>query len=160
MTFDLNKYEKGAGPTFACQLSIKLFIEDTINDFTQRKYAETVYEWLGLFDGSIDELCEVSFDKSVFILKVLEKYKINTSNSNLLLNYGDAIGSLKYQIDLINGQLKTNNNELPPSDAEEEEEKIYNGGYYADSMEMEAKMKEDIKWSKPKEESTNTVNSI
>ena len=102
MTFDLNKYEKGVGPIFASQLSIKLFIEDITNDFTQRKYAETIYEWLGLFEGSIDELCGVSFDKSVFILKVLEKYGINTRNSNLLLNYGNAIGSLKYQIDLIN----------------------------------------------------------
>lgn len=98
MTFDLNKYEKGVGPIFACQLSIKLFIEDITNDFTQRKYAETIYEWLGLFEGSIDELCEVSYDKSVFILKVLEKYDIDTLNSNLLLNYNDAISSLKYQL--------------------------------------------------------------
>jgi hypothetical protein len=99
MTFDLNKYEKGVGPIFACQLSIKLFIEDITNDFTQRKYAETIYEWLGLFEGSIDELCEVSYNKSAFILKALEKYQINTRDSNLLLNYGDAISSLKYQID-------------------------------------------------------------
>lgn len=98
MTFDLNKYEKGVGPLFACQLSIKLFIEDITNDFIQREYAETIYEWLGLFEGSIDELCAVSYDKSVFILKALEKYDINTRDSNLLLNYGDAISSLKYQI--------------------------------------------------------------
>ena len=101
MTFDLNKYEKGIGSIFACQLSIKLFIEDITNEFTQRKYAETIYEWLGLFEGSIDELCEASYDKSVFILKALEKYEINTIDSNLLLNYGDAISSLKYQINLI-----------------------------------------------------------
>lgn len=101
MTFDLNKYEKGVGPIFACQLSIKLFIEDTTNNFTQRKHAETIYEWLGLFEGSIDELCKVSYPKSVFILKALEKYKINTRDSNLLLNYSDAISSLKYQINLI-----------------------------------------------------------
>lgn len=32
----------------------------------------------------------------------MEKYEINTTNSNLLLNYCDAVvGSLKYQIDLI-----------------------------------------------------------
>jgi hypothetical protein len=101
MTFDLNNCEKGVGPIFACQLSIKLFIEDITNDFTERKYAETIYEWLGLFEGSIDELCEVSYDKSVFIMKALEKYEINTINSNLILNYGEAISSLKYQIDLI-----------------------------------------------------------
>lgn len=102
MTFDLNKYEKGVGSIFACQLSIKLFIEDVTNDFTQRKYAKTIYEWLGLLEGSIDELCEVSYNKSVFILKALEKYEINTRDSNLLLNYGYAIDSLKYQINLIN----------------------------------------------------------
>jgi len=98
MIFDLNKYEKGVGSIFACQLSIKLFIEDIKNDFTQREYAETIYEWLGLFEGSVDELCEVSYNKSVFILKALEKYEIDTRDSNLLLNYGDAISSLKYQI--------------------------------------------------------------
>ena len=102
MTFDLNKYEKGVGHIFACQLSIKFFIEDVTNDFTQRKYAETIYEWLGLFEGSIDNLCAVAYDKSVFILKALEKYEISTLDSNLLLNYGDAISSLKYQLHLIN----------------------------------------------------------
>ena len=102
MTFDLTKYEKGVGPIFACQLSIKLFIEDVTNDFTQRKYAETIYEWLGLFEGSIDNLCEVAYDQSAFVLKALEKYELNTRDSNLLLNYGDAISSLKYQLDLIN----------------------------------------------------------
>lgn len=101
MTFDLNKYEKAVGPIFACQLSIKLFIEDITNDFNQRKYAEIIYEWLGLFEGSIDELYEVSYGKSVFILKALEKYEINTIDYNLLLNYGEAISSLKYQNDLI-----------------------------------------------------------
>lgn len=45
MIFDLNKYEKGVGPIFACQLSIELFIKDITNDFTQCKYAETIYEW-------------------------------------------------------------------------------------------------------------------
>ena len=100
MTFDMNKYEKGVGPIFACQLSIKLFIEDTTNDFVVRKYAETIFEWLGLIECSIDELCEISYDKSVFILEVLEKYEINTIDSNILLNYGDAVASLKYQINL------------------------------------------------------------
>ena len=101
MTFELNKYEKAVGPIFVCQLVCQLYIEDITNDYTSRKYAETIYEWLGLFEGSIDELAEVSYDKSVFILKALKKYTINSSDSNLILNYGDAIGSLKYQIDLI-----------------------------------------------------------
>ena len=51
---------------------------------------------------TIDELCLISYHKSTFILKTLLKYEINTKNSNILLNYYDAIDSLKYQIDLIN----------------------------------------------------------
>jgi len=101
MIFDENKYEKGIGPIFACQLSVKFFIEDITNDLTLRKYAETIYEWLGLFEGSIDELCKYYYIRSVFVLKALEKYKINSIDSNLLLNYDYAIGSLKYQMELI-----------------------------------------------------------
>lgn len=101
MSFNFNKCEKAIGPLFACQLSIKSFIEDITNDIAQREYAETIYEWLGTTESSIDELCAVSYDKSLFILKALEKYGINTNDSNIILNYGDAIGSLKYQIDLI-----------------------------------------------------------
>jgi hypothetical protein len=100
LKFDINKYEKGVGPIFACQLAIKSFIEET-TCFIDRKYSETIYEWLGLLECSIDELFKVSYDKSVFILKVLEKYDINTKDSNLLLNYDEAISSLKYQFNLI-----------------------------------------------------------
>jgi len=96
MTFDLTTYEKGVGPIWACQLSIKSFIEDLTNDFTLRKYAETIYEWLGTLEASIDDLFDLSYDYSHFILKALEKY-INTNDSNLLLFYYDALGSLKFQ---------------------------------------------------------------
>jgi hypothetical protein len=99
-TIELKKYENGVGPLFACQLSLKMLIEDIRNDYSHRKTAETIYEWLGNYEGSIDELYEVSSEKSVFILEALEKYDINTTDSNLLLNYIDAIGSLKYQKDL------------------------------------------------------------
>jgi len=105
MAINLDKYEKGVGPIFSCQLSIKLFIEDTTNDIIQHKYAETIYEWLGLIECSIDELCEISYDKSVFILKALHKYKINSNDSNKILNYGEAIDSLKYQVELIKNRL-------------------------------------------------------
>ena len=101
MSFELDKYENAIGAMRAAQIALQLFIKDTANELHERQYAETIYEWLGLFEGSIDELCEASYDKSVFILKALEKYEINTRDSNLLLNYGDAISSLKYQIDLI-----------------------------------------------------------
>ena len=98
MSFDLNKYEKAVGPLFACQLSIQLFIEDTTNDIIQRNYAETIYEWLGLLEASVDELCDISYDKSVFILEVLQKYMKTKLDLNIIFYYGEAIGSLQWQI--------------------------------------------------------------
>ncbi len=100
MLFNLDKYETGVGPIFACQISIKRFIEDETNDFAQRIYAETIYKWLGLLEASIDELCSISYNKSVFILKALEKYRIKSNDSNIILNYIEAMESLKYQIDM------------------------------------------------------------
>lgn len=98
MSFDLNKYEKAVGPLFACQLSIQLFIEDTTNDFIQRNYAETIYEWLGSLEASVDELCDISYDKSVFILEVLQKYMKTKLDLKIIFYYGEAIGSLQWQI--------------------------------------------------------------
>lgn len=91
--------EKGVGPIFACQLSVKMFMEDITNCFEQRIYAENIYKWLGSIDCTIDELCEFSHDKSEFIFRALTKYKI--TEPNILMNYGDAIDSLKYQLELI-----------------------------------------------------------
>jgi hypothetical protein len=99
MSFDLNKYEKAVGPLFACQLSLQLFIEDTTNDIIQRNYAETIYEWLGTVETTIDELCEVSYEKSLFIFEVLKNYMKTNIDLNIIFYYGDAIGSLQYQID-------------------------------------------------------------
>lgn len=97
----INKYEKAVGPLFACQLAIKLFIEDTTNSAETCLHAETIYKWLGSVECSVNELFAVSYDNSIFILDALEKYQIKTSDSNLLLNYSDAIESLKYQKSLI-----------------------------------------------------------
>ena len=115
MTFELHKYEKAVGPLFACQYACKFYVEDTTNDFTSRKYAETIYEWLGLLEGDVDELATIDYDKSVFIFKVLEKYNSNYSikdsnncsieDSNLLLNYLNALLSLQYQITLKGGLI-------------------------------------------------------
>lgn len=104
MSFDLNKYEKAVGPLFACQLSIQLFIEDTTNDIIQRNYAETIYEWLGTIETTVDELCEVSYEKSVFIFEVLQKYMKTKLDLNIIFYYGEAIGSLKHQIDYRKNQ--------------------------------------------------------
>jgi len=98
--FDANRYEKGVGSIFSCQIAIQSYIEDTQNNPTQRIYAETIYEWLGVLECTIDELCEKSYEYSVFILDALKKYEPNFQNSNLLLNYDNAIQSLKYQISL------------------------------------------------------------
>ena len=104
MSFDLNKYEKAVGPLFACQLSLQLFIEDTTNDIIQRNYAETIYEWLGTVETSVDELCDISYDKSVFILEVLQKYMKTQLDLKIIFYYGEAIGSLKHQIDYRKNQ--------------------------------------------------------
>jgi len=96
MSIDINKYE---GSIFACQLALKMLMEDTTNHFIQRKNAETIYEWLGWIECSIDELCYVSYDKSLFILKALEKYNsTKIFESNIVFFYDDAMNSLKYQI--------------------------------------------------------------
>ena len=105
MDIDLNKYEKAVGSMHCCQNSIKLFIEDLTNNIVKRKYAETIYEWLGLTEVSIDELFEVSYDKSDFILEALEKYGFNITDCNLI-NYAYAIDSLKYQKIIKNQDLK------------------------------------------------------
>ena len=57
----------------------QMFIEDITNDFNQRKYAETIYEWLGLIEYSIDELCQVSYDKTVFIMTANDIEKVDNS---------------------------------------------------------------------------------
>lgn len=100
MEFEQSKYEKAVGPMRAAQLSIQMYVEDTSNDLSERKYAERIYEWLGTIECSVDELFEVSHDKSLFILKTLEKYKVNTLDSNIILNFNDVIESLKYQNNL------------------------------------------------------------
>lgn len=97
MEFNPEKYENAVGPMRAAQISLQLFITDTNNSISLRKDAETIYEWLGKAECTIDELFEISDEKSNFILNVLHKYPINTNNSNLIMNYCDAIESLEYQ---------------------------------------------------------------
>lgn len=85
------------GPLRASQISLELFIADFNNDISLRKYAETIYGWLGELECTIDELFEICDEKSNFVLDVLHKYPIKTINSNLIMNYGEAIESLEYQ---------------------------------------------------------------
>ena len=84
---------------FFARENLKMLLEDTTNDFIQRKNAETIFEWLGWIECSIDELCYVSYDKSLFILKALEKYNsTKIFELNEVLYYNVALNSLKYQI--------------------------------------------------------------
>jgi len=97
MEFNLDKYEIAVGPMRTVQISLHLFIADTNNNIYLRKYAETIYEWLGKAECTIDELFEICYKKSNFVLDVLHKYPINTIDSNLIMNYNDAIESLEFQ---------------------------------------------------------------
>lgn len=97
MEFNPNKYENAVGPMRAAQISLQLFITDFNNDVSLRKYAETIYEWLGKAECTIDELFEICNERSNFILDVLHKYPINTNNSNLIMNYNEAIETLEFQ---------------------------------------------------------------
>lgn len=97
MKFNPDKYENAVGSMRAAQISLQLFIDDTNNSVSLRKYAITIYEWLGKAECTIDELFEICDEKSHFVLDVLHKYPINTIDSNLILNYGDAVKSLEFQ---------------------------------------------------------------
>ena len=154
MSFELDKYEHAVGAMRAAQIALQLFIKDTANELHERQYAETIYEWLGSLEATIDELMEISIDKTSFILRALEKYSLNSNlyDSNTILNYIYAIDSLRYQtkicvsksIDALNKLEKIEEIE----EIEEIEQRTYNGVYYADAMDMEAAIKEHAKQQK------------
>jgi hypothetical protein len=101
MTFVLDNYEKGVGEIYACQLSLKLYIEDATNEVVRRKYAERIYEWLGTLECSIDDFCQLSVSKTNFILHVLQKYNPIVLSLEVAVNYSYAIDSLKSQINIM-----------------------------------------------------------
>ena len=154
MSFELDKYEHAVGAMRAAQIALQIFIKDPANELHERQYAETIYEWLGSLEATIDELMEISIDKTSFILRALEKYSLNTIlyDSNTILNYIYAIDSLRYQtkicvsksIDALNKLEKIEEIE----EIEEIEQRTYNGVYYADAMDMEAAIKEHAKQQK------------
>ena len=154
MSFELDKYEHAVGAMRAAQIALQIFIKDPANELHERQYAETIYEWLGSLEATIDELMEISIDKTSFILRALEKYSLNSNlyDSNTILNYIYAINSLRYQtkicvsksIDALNKLEKIEEIE----EIEEIEQRTYNGVYYADAMDMEAAIKEHAKQQK------------
>lgn len=98
---NLSNYAKGVGEMYACQLSLKLYIEDATNEVVRRKYAERIYEWLGTLECSIDDLCQLSVSKTNFILYVLQKYNPIVLSLEVAVNYSYAIDSLKSQINMM-----------------------------------------------------------
>lgn len=148
MSFELDKYEHAVGAMRAAQIALQIFIKDPANELHERQYAETIYEWLGSLEATIDELMEISIDKTSFILRALEKYSLNTIlyDSNTILNYIYAIDSLRYQTKICVSKSIDALNKL--EEIEEIEQRTYNGVYYADAMDMEAAMKEHAKQQK------------
>jgi hypothetical protein len=106
--FGLSSCARGVGPIYACQECIKLYIKDKSN--VLRSYVRQIYKWLGTVECTIDELSNLSIGKTEIILRILERYKPETTDSNLLMNYGEALSSLKYQMEqYANQYAKTNN---------------------------------------------------
>lgn len=102
--FGLSSCARGVGPIYACQECIKLYINDKSN--VLRSYARQIYKWLGTVECTIDELSNLSIGKTEIILCILELYKPETTDSNLLMNYEEALSSLTYQLEQY---AKTNN---------------------------------------------------
>lgn len=102
MSIELDKYEHAVGAMRAAQIALQIFTKDPANELQERKYAETIYEWLGSLEATMDELMKISVDKSFFILNALEKYSLSPTmyDSNTILNYIYAIDSLRYQIQI------------------------------------------------------------
>ena len=98
---DLTGYAKGVGPIYACQECLKLYINDKTNEYITRRFGQLIYEWLGTLDCTIDELLDLSLVKTKFILMALEKYKPDTTDSDLVMNYGEAVESLTYQMNQL-----------------------------------------------------------
>jgi hypothetical protein len=84
----------------AAQIALQIFTKDPANELHEREYAETIYEWIGSLEATIDELLEISSDKTFFILNALKKYSLSPTlyDSNTILNYIYAIDSLRSQI--------------------------------------------------------------
>jgi hypothetical protein len=95
--FNFQTRDKAFGTEYAVQCCLRLFIEDTNNPVKERKHAMSLYSWIGTSDISIDEIYDVSYHNANFILEIMEKYILNTKDSNLIINYGNAIDSLRFQ---------------------------------------------------------------
>lgn len=73
--YNFDPFVKGIGHKFATQCFLRVFIEDTENPIEKRQFALKIYEWLGLSDVDIDDIVNISQEKALFILQVMEKYE-------------------------------------------------------------------------------------
>jgi len=103
--------EKAVGPMFAAQSAIKCFANDTTKSILERCNAMVLYDWIGSVDATIDELINYSASNCKFILKCLNDYQHNLpTNSNFVMNFGDAVSSLKYQLEHNSSFIPEKNN--------------------------------------------------
>jgi hypothetical protein len=94
----VTNYAKGVGAIYACQLAVQLYIADETNEIMCRKYGEIICAWLGMVECTVDELVDLSFEKSKFILQALTKYNPIVKNPEICVEYAEAKDSLQYQI--------------------------------------------------------------
>lgn len=91
--------DDAGGAEYACQHSLKRFMCDQANPETDCRRALRICEWLGRFDGSVDDLVQLSPCDAWFILCSFDKYGITPDmDAPLLQNYWYAKESLEYQI--------------------------------------------------------------
>ncbi|RYE37565.1 MAG: hypothetical protein EOP48_28520 [Sphingobacteriales bacterium] len=97
---DFDDCERAVGPMYAGQRALKGLANDPSNSASDRCDALVLYAWLGSLEATIDELVDLSPWASEFILEGMKKYgQGQSTDSNYLLNFGDAVESLKYQLE-------------------------------------------------------------
>jgi hypothetical protein len=96
---DFDDCERAVGPMYAGQCALKDLVNDPNNSVSDCCDAFVLYAWLGSLEATIDELVDLSPWAGEFILEGMEKYGPGPpTDSNFLLNFGNAVDSLKYQL--------------------------------------------------------------
>jgi hypothetical protein len=84
----------------AGQYALKSFVNDSKNSISDCCDALMLSAWLGSLEATIDELVDLSPLASEFILEAMKKCDLGLPNdSNFLINFGDAVDSLQYQLE-------------------------------------------------------------
>ena len=88
---------RACGPLYAAQWALQQFQEDETNNASDRFDSFVTFAWIGELEATIDELVLISPWAGQFVLDALKKYE-NRVPTELLENYGNAVESLKYQL--------------------------------------------------------------